>query len=139
MYKDKHPDGWGKFEPPYYYLILNEDGTYQKAYFLKKDQTVIFGTYELQTDSLLVFNESIGTNGTNKGKVVSDTVKFIGIQDNVLKINSHWHGWLSKKVKRWKHRMEFRPLEPLELVELKNKISSMLDRYSQLDETEFGG
>ncbi len=136
MYKDKHPEGWGTFNPPYYYLILNDDATYKRIYLLKKQQTLIFGTFELTTDSLLVFHESKATDGTYKGPFPADTAKFKGIHDNILEIHGHHYTWLRKRKKPWKHRMKFRRLEPLEQVHMTNAITSLENQYSQIENEE---
>jgi hypothetical protein len=77
MYKDRHPDGWGSFDPPHQYIEFMPDNKYNKIFIQRKENVIFFGTYEVIKDSLIVFHESTGTDGIHKGPVQADTLDSI--------------------------------------------------------------
>src|SRR5688500_3578833 len=73
MYKDMHPDGWGSVDTTYEYNEYMLDNRYNRILIEKKENIIFFGNYEVIKDSIIVFHESTGPDGTNKGPVQADT------------------------------------------------------------------
>lgn len=53
MFKDKHPDGWGSFNPPYMYFEFIENNKYNRIWLHRKGNSMIFGEYNIANDSLI--------------------------------------------------------------------------------------
>jgi hypothetical protein len=114
MYKDKHPDGWGSFNPPYMYFEFKEDNSYNRIFIRRKTNSIFFGTYQVVNDSLIIFDESIGTNGIEKGPINANTVRLYTIQSDLMELWEDWDRILWKGVKKWGHKQKYRPLTAVE-------------------------
>lgn len=136
MFKDKHPDGWGSHNPPYEYLEFTPDNKYSRTYLHRKGNGIIFGTYELVNDSLLVFHESIGTDGINKGPVKADTARLYSLRSDRMELWEDWDRVLWKSVKKWGHKKKYRPLTTEEKENLQAVTIKLLNNYAKLKDTD---
>ncbi|HEY3387060.1 MAG TPA: hypothetical protein VGK46_11155 [Saprospiraceae bacterium] len=136
MFKDKHPDGWGSFDPPYMYVEFRDDSTYSRIWLHKKGNSMVFGKYEVAGDSLLVFHESVVTNGKEKGIVKANTVKLYRIKRDVMEIWEDWDRVLSKRIKKWGHKQKYRPLTDDEKKKIATVKTQLMKDYASIQETE---
>lgn len=121
IFKDKHPDGWGSFNPPYEYLEFKDGNKYNRTYLHRKGNTTFFGTYEVVNDSLIIFHESVGTDGIHKGLLKADTARLYSIKSDLIELWEDWDRILWKSVKKWGHKKKYRPL----IKEEKEKIEAV--------------
>ncbi len=135
MFKDKHPDGWGSFNPPYMYVEFTGDNKYNRIWLHRKGNSMIFGEYDVVGDSLIIFHESVGTNGIEKGIVKADTVKLSSIKSDLLEIWEDWDRILWKSIKKWGHKQKYRPLTNVEKEELVAVKTQLMNDYSLIKDT----
>ena len=136
MFKDKHPDGWGSFNPPYMYFEFMENNKYNRIWLHRKGNSMIFGEYDVVADSLIIFRESIGTNGLEKGIVKGDTVKLHSINSDLLEIWEDWDRILWKSIKKWGHKQKYRPLTKGEMEKLQVVKTQLMNDYSTIKDTQ---
>jgi hypothetical protein len=136
MFKDKHPDGWGNFKTPYMYLEFTQDHKYNRIWLHNKGNSMAFGTYELAGDSLIIFHESIGTNGIEKGVFKGHTVKLYSIKSDLMEIWEDWDRVLSKRIKKWGHEQKYRRLTKEELENLEAARNKLLEGYALIKDTK---
>jgi hypothetical protein len=109
MFKDRHPDGWGSWNPPYEYLKFKEDSSYVRIYLAKKGNALIFGYYEIVNDSIK-FYDNVATDGFTKAKFASSTSKLHSLGDSVMELWEDWDRILSKRIKKCGHKKKYRQL-----------------------------
>jgi hypothetical protein len=136
MFKDKHPDGWGSFNPPHMYLEFMEDNKYSRIWLHRKGNSMIFGEYDVVGDSLIIFHESIGTNGVEKGTVKGDTVKLYSIKSDLMEIWEDWDRILWKSIKKWGHKQKYRPLTNVEKEKLLAVKAQLMTDYSLIKDSK---
>jgi hypothetical protein len=136
MFKDKHPDGWGSFNPPNMYFEFMENNKYNRIFLHKKGNSMFFGTYELVNDSTIMFHESIGTNGTHKGSIKSNTVKLYSINSRSMELWEDWDRILWKSVKKFGHKQKYRRLTVEEMEKLEAARTQLMTDYSLIKDTE---
>ncbi len=136
MFKDKHPDGWGSHNPPYEYLEFTQDNKYFRTYLHKKGNGIIIGTYELVHDSLLVFHESTGFDGTHTGPVKADTARLYSLRSDLMELWEDWDRIFWKSSKKWGHKKKYRPLTIQEKENLQAVTTKLMNEYARLKETE---
>jgi hypothetical protein len=136
MYKDRHPDGWGSFDPPYQYIEFLTDNKYNKIFIQKKENIIFFGTYEVIKDSLIVFHESTGTDGISKGPVQTDTVRLYSLKAGVLEIWADWDRILWKSIKKFGHKKKYRPLTEAEKEKIEAIKTQLMDGYELIKDKE---
>jgi hypothetical protein len=136
MFKDKHPDGWGSFNPPYMYFEFMEDNKYSRIWLHRKWNSMIFGEYNVVGDSLIVFQESVGTNGIEKGLIKADTVKLYSIKSDLMEIREDWRRILWKSIKKWGHKQKNRPLTNLEKEKLLAVKTQLMTDYSLIKDSK---
>jgi hypothetical protein len=130
MFKDKHPDGWGSFNPPYEYIEFKVNGEYIRTFIQRKHGPVImFGTYEIIGDTLIVFNEGIGFDGSNIGNVKSRFSKLFNIKEEILELHEDWYSLFRKKLRQYRHKKKFRRLTTEEQEILNSETSYLLKLY----------
>lgn len=136
MFKDRHPDGWGTFNPPYMYFEFKEGNQYNRIWLHRKGNSMVFGEYEVVGDSLIVFHESMGTNGKDKGKVRQNTVKLQSVQSDLLEIWEDWDRVLGKRVKKFGHKQKYRPLTIPEKEKLVAAKTQLMNDYAFIKEND---
>jgi hypothetical protein len=136
MFKDKHPDGWGSFNPPYMYFELMGDNKYNRIWLHRKGNSIIFGEYEVANDSLIIFHESVWTNGIEKGKFRADTVRLYSVKSDLMEIWEDWDRILWKSIKKWGHKQKYRPLTKGEKEKLEASKTQLIRDYSAIKDTE---
>jgi hypothetical protein len=136
MFKDKHPDGWGSFNPPYMYLEFMEDNKYNRILLSKKGNGILFGTYEVVGDSLIIFHESIGTDGIHKALNKANTVRLYSIKSDLMEIWEDWDRILRKSIKKWGHKQRYRPLTEEEKEKLEAVKTQLMNNYSLIKDID---
>ena len=136
MYKDRHPDGWGSFDPPHLYIEFLTDNKYNKIFIQKKENIIFFGTYEVIKDSLIVFHESTGTDGISKGPVQADTVRLYSLKAGVLEIWSDWDRILCKSIKKFGHKKKYRHLTEAEKEKIEAVKTQLMKDYASIKDKE---
>ncbi|MBK5278425.1 MAG: hypothetical protein JJE09_06145 [Bacteroidia bacterium] len=135
MYKDKHPDGGGSFDPPYMYIEFTENNKYNRIFLHKKINSMYFGTYELVNDSLIMFHESIGTSGTHKGLIKANTVRLYSLNGGFMELWEDWDRILWKSVKKFGHKQKYRQLTGEEIKKLEAVKTQLMTDYSLIKDT----
>jgi hypothetical protein len=136
MYKDKHPDGWGSWDPPHQFLEFMPDNKYNKIFIQKKENIIFFGTYEVIKDSIIVFHESTGTDGIHIGPVQADTVRLYSLKAGVLEIWADWDRVLWKSVKKFGHKKKYRPLTIAEKEKIELIKTKLMDDYTLINDND---
>lgn len=136
MHKDKHPDGWGSFNPPYMYLEFKENNKYERIYLNNKGNSILFGTYELTNDSLIIFHESIITDGIHEGLFKADTVRLYSLKSDLMELWEDWDRILWKSTKKWGHKQKYRPLTKEEMDNLEFAKTRLMFDYDLLKNPE---
>lgn len=134
MFKDRHPDGWGNWTPPYLYYHFNSDSTYYQTILRRKGNSLIHGKYRVLGDSMIVFYDSNGIFENTIGKIKDeDTIKLNYLDNKHLELHIHWYTLFGKKKKPWKWRMKFRPLNEAESKTLNATNAELLKRYREIE------
>ena len=136
MFKDKHPDGWGSFNPPYMYFEFTADNKYNRIWLHRKGNSIIFGEYEIANNSLIIFHHSTWTNGMEKEKIRADTVRLYSVKSDLLEIWEDWDRILWKSVKKWGHKQKYRPLMNEEKEKLVAVKTQLMSDYSLIKDPE---
>ena len=133
MFNERHPDGWKTWEKPFEYLEFKEDGKFIRTYLLKKMNYAVLGTYELSNDSLIIFHESVATDGKRTVGVPKFISRLYSIKRNELELWEDWKRILWKSTKKMGHKKRFRPLTIAEKqnVELANILILPFGRNSR--------
>jgi hypothetical protein len=129
MHRDRHPDGWGRHNPPYMYFTFDNKNNYTRTFLHKKYPSLIIGTYELQNDSLLILNNRVLTNGEEKWKIPSDTLLLYEFEQEEMQLRQDWDRIWSKKIIRWRHKMYFRYLTDKEKIRRDKSRNFLLEKY----------
>jgi hypothetical protein len=139
MFKDRHPDGWGSWRPPYEYLEFKESGKYSRTYINKKGNTIMLGSYKVIDSSIIIFYENTATDGIRKQAFPIDTARLYSVKADVIEIWEDWDRIFWKKDKKWGHKKKYRPLTQEEKQKIELVTTKIINDYTLIKDTDGNG